>query len=110
MDHIEQLPTPGVRWKAVDVVPESGAPLNDVTLYYRNPVDAIRTLLSRPDLKEAMEFTPRRVWETSARTDRLYTELFTGEWAYRTQVCASSLAGCPSDQCERRVLFQVALL
>jgi hypothetical protein len=55
-------------------------------LYYRNPMDAIRTLLSRPDLKEAMEFTPRRVWETPAHTGRLYTELFTGKWAWRTQV------------------------
>ena len=90
MDRIEQLPTPGVQWKAVDIVPESGTPLKDVTLYYRNPVDAICTLLSWPNLKDTMEFTPRRVWETPACTSRLYTELFTGEWAWRTQVCTLS--------------------
>lgn len=97
MDRIEQLPAPGVRWTAVDVTPDSGTPLDKVTLYYRNPLDAIRTLLSRPDLKEAMEFTPRRVWETAAREDRLYTELFTGEWAWKTQVPTLSVTRCTSD-------------
>lgn len=85
-DRIEQLPEPGARWSALSVIPETGTPHDDVVLYYRNPLHAIQTLLALPSLTDAMEFVPRRVWETSEREERLYSELFTGEWAWETQV------------------------
>jgi len=87
VDRIEQLSDPGFRWTAMNVVPDTGTPLDEVTLYYRNPLNAIRALLNRPDLKKDIEFTPRRVWENADRKERLYSEIFTGEWAWRTQVC-----------------------
>jgi Plavaka transposase len=71
----------------VKVKPNSGTPVGEVILYYRDPLEAIKWLLSRPAFKEAMEFAPKHVWENSKREQRLYTDIFTGEWAHKMQVC-----------------------
>jgi Plavaka transposase len=86
-DRVESLPTPLPKWKAVKVTPNSGTAMGEVALYYRDPVEAIKWLLSRPSFRDAMEFAPKRVWENSKREQRLYTDIFTGEWAQQTQVC-----------------------
>jgi hypothetical protein len=99
MDRVEQLPSPGAKWSALNVDPESGTPHDNVVLYYRDPLEAIETLLALPSLKESMEFLPRRVWETSAREERLYTELFTGDWAWEMQVCTLFSLKYDSNEC-----------
>jgi Plavaka transposase len=63
---IEALPDPGPRWKAKAITPESGtikASKNNTTnLFYRDPVEAIEHLLSRPTLASKMEFAPYRMY------------------------------------------------
>jgi hypothetical protein len=87
-DRMEQLPLHGPRWVARDVVPEYGIPIGETpVLLYRDPVDAIKYLLARPSLAKHMTFAPRKVWEDSDRRSRLYSEMATGNWWWRTQVC-----------------------
>jgi hypothetical protein len=74
------------------IIPNSGTPLEPVTLFFRDPMDAITMLLQRPTFKGDIEFVPRRVWSDPGdpddpdRRERNYKEIFSGEWAWRTQV------------------------
>jgi hypothetical protein len=58
-----------------------------VTLYWRDPLAAIQSLLDRPSLAEHLEYAPRRVWDDDTKENRVYNEIFTGDWAWKTQVC-----------------------
>ncbi|KAG8832778.1 hypothetical protein FRC17_000651 [Serendipita sp. 399] len=82
---IERLPDPGARWCAKTILLESGKAGEDVTLFYRNPVEVVEELLSRPHLAKEMEFIPMRVWTDQQRTRRVYSEVFTGDWTWRLQ-------------------------
>ncbi|CAG8741761.1 7144_t:CDS:2, partial [Acaulospora colombiana] len=82
---LEQLPDTRMPWKTIDVWPSSGNTSSPVVLYHRDPVKCIQSLLDRPHLQDALEFAPRRSWEDENRQSRLYSEMLTGEWAWRTQ-------------------------
>jgi hypothetical protein len=74
------------RWQALKMTPEFGSPTGEVVLYHRNPLDAIKVLLSRPKLGIDMAFTPRRSWiDSNGFRERIYSEMFSGDWAWRTQ-------------------------
>jgi hypothetical protein len=92
IDRLESLPSSGTQWMADALIPNSGTPLEPVTLFFRDPMDAITMLLQRPAFKGDIEFVPRRVWSDPGdpddpdRCERNYKEIFSGEWAWRTQV------------------------
>lgn len=92
VDRLESLPSSGTRWKATNVIPESGTPLEPCTLFYRDPIDAIDSLLQSPAFKDVLEFVPYKVWsnpedqDDPERRERNYKEIFSGKWAWRTQV------------------------
>ena len=78
-----------------EITPDSGEPFEPVSLYYRDLIEAIQTLMSRADLQSSMVFGPCRVWSNEERRSRVYNEICTGDWWWRTQVshfisCASS--------------------
>lgn len=83
---IESLPDPGPRWLVESITPTLGIPLHPISLYYRDPLEAIRSLLCRPDLASSMTFAPRRVWIDEDKQTRVYSEIETGEWWWRNQV------------------------
>lgn len=98
---IEALPDPGPRWICEEVQPNygtiKGSSNNRAALFYRSPLLAIQSLLDRPTLLEHMVFAPHRTYqETDAgqgqagnqpNRERIYTEMSTGNWWWRTQVC-----------------------
>jgi hypothetical protein len=88
---IESLPDAGPRWKELAISPEYGTPLDPVTLLYRDPLEAVTDLLSRPAFADAMQFTPMKIWKDIDKTKRVYSEMSSGNWWWRTQVC-----DCPS--------------
>jgi len=82
------MPGPKSHWRSVSIIPESGTLKKPIWLYYRNILDAIKLLLVRPDLVMNMDFIPKRVW-TKNNDDsraRIFNDMFTGNWAWRTQV------------------------
>jgi hypothetical protein len=89
---IEKLPDPGPRWFEQEIIPNSGEPLHPVSLFYRDPIKAIKSLLARPSLACSMEFVPRRVWSDATREKRLYSEISTGEWWWRNQVSEARIS------------------
>jgi Plavaka transposase len=66
------------------VIPGSGEALKPIKLYYRNPIDAVQSLLDRPSLADHLEYIPRKLWTNEE--ERIYNEIFTGDWAWETQV------------------------
>jgi len=85
-DRLSQFPDPRIMWFAKQVIPESGTPLSPVVLYWQEPLAAIQSLLDRPSLADHLEFVPRRVWDDDKKESRVFNEIFTGNWAWRTQV------------------------
>jgi hypothetical protein len=85
-DRIELLPDTGPRWKQQTVIPEYGNPTEPVALYYKDPLEAVAHLLSRPVLAQHLEFAPRKVWTDESRESRIYSEMCTGDWWWEAQV------------------------
>lgn len=85
---IRQMMQPRLKWKNVEITPEYGKTSSPVYLLYRDPLAAIASLLERPSLAEHMTYQPRRCWKDKAAGKRRYSEIFTADWAWETQVCA----------------------
>jgi Plavaka transposase len=76
------------------VIPGSGESLKPIKLYYRNPIDAVQSLLDRPSLADHLEYIPRKLWTKSDdEEERIYNEILTGDWAWETQV--GTILNCP---------------
>lgn len=85
-ERIGKLPASRMAWKSIRVIPRSGETTSPVYLCYRDPIDAIRSLLDRYSLRKHLSFTPQRHWKNVELKTRLYNEIFTGDWAWETQV------------------------
>ncbi|KAF9043458.1 hypothetical protein BJ165DRAFT_1405755 [Panaeolus papilionaceus] len=79
----EQLPS-GPRWVATSITPTFPTK-NTITLYYRNPVLCLEALMRSPLVKDFIQFTPFRLYETCAKTMRVYTEWLSGDAAWFMQ-------------------------
>jgi hypothetical protein len=71
------------------VIPEYGELSKPTTLLYRDPITIIETLLSSPPLGKSMQFHPKKSWSDGSKTNRIYSEMWTGDWWWRTQVSFS---------------------
>ncbi|KAF9050500.1 hypothetical protein BJ165DRAFT_1341898 [Panaeolus papilionaceus] len=79
----EQLPS-GPRWVASSMsttIPTK----NPITLFYRNPVECLQALMRSPLVSDYIQFTPFKLYESCAKTMRLYTEWLSGDAAWFMQ-------------------------
>ncbi|THH07054.1 hypothetical protein EW146_g9433 [Bondarzewia mesenterica] len=88
---VDQLPT-GPEWhcetiEAVgDQLGEDGKPMvENLELWFRDPVDCVKGLLSNPAFKNFTSYTPERVYSDKAGADRMFEEMWTGDWWWKTQ-------------------------
>lgn len=84
---IEQLPDATPRWMEHKITPAHGTPDEPVLMLYRDPLKLISYLLSRPTFADCMEYAPQQVWNDEEMDSRRYSEMSTGDWWWRTQVC-----------------------
>ena len=93
---LDELPRAGPVWKSVVLSPKTGTPKEGTppVLFHRDPVGAVQYLLSNSALQEGMQWSPRKVFEDEGKTQRLFSDISTGDWWWDTQVChgASSSA------------------
>jgi hypothetical protein len=59
---------------------------NKICLYYRDPVECLKSLMRSPLLKDHLDFTPRRLYENAQNLVRVYTEWLSGDAAWSMQV------------------------
>lgn len=79
------------RWKQQRITPDYGKPTEPVTLFYRDVMESVAYLLSRPNLAAHMEFAPRKVWTDPSKQSRVYSEMSTGDWWWDVQVRISMI-------------------
>lgn len=58
-------------------------------LYYRDPLECIQAILHSPLVKDFIQFTPFRVFESAAKAMRVYTEWLSGNTAWSMQVSSN---------------------
>lgn len=85
-ERIKQMMQPEMKWKNIEIVPKYGKTSSPVYLMYRDPLAAISSLLSRPALANHLTYQPRRCWSDKEGRKRRYSEIFTADWAWETQV------------------------
>jgi Plavaka transposase len=85
-EQMDKLAAPRMSWNDVEIHPRSGIPSSPVHLCYRDPVEAIKSLLDRPALAKHMTYAPERHWRDKEAGKRQYTEIFSGDWAWKAQV------------------------
>lgn len=61
----------------------------EVDLWLRNPVDVVKALLSRHDLRDKLVFEPRKTFTDRTKTNRVYEEMWTSDWWAEIQVNTS---------------------
>lgn len=58
-----------------------------VELWRRDPIDCVKELFSNPAFKDKTSYKPRKVFTDESRTERVYGEMWEGEWWWTMQVC-----------------------
>ncbi|KAF8130477.1 hypothetical protein K438DRAFT_1788654 [Mycena galopus ATCC 62051] len=90
-DRIESLP-PCPQWKVKLWDTRPHPTKKPLTLFYRDPLECLQALLSNPLVQDHIQFTPFKLWETSAKLMRLYTEWLSGDAAWDLQASLTSSA------------------
>lgn len=71
-----------------DLLGADGKPMKEtIELWARDPVECVEELLSHSAFKEHAVYAPRRVYTCSDRINRVYDEMWTGDWWWEMQVC-----------------------
>lgn len=56
-------------------------------LWKRNPIECIRELIGNPVFKDQLHYASERMYEDDKGTRPLFSDMWTGEWWERLQVC-----------------------
>jgi len=83
----------GPRWHYRDITitgdqtDEHGEVLTEsVELWFRNPVECISELIGNPAFDGSISYVPERVYADPEGRNRIYDEMWTGDWWWDTQV------------------------
>lgn len=110
---IDSIPT-GPPWEHVVLSVEGKSVDNDGTtvtetaeLWKRDPVECVRDLLSNPAFKNQCQYKPRKAFTNRSKTERVYSEMWTGKWWWRTQVFLAQnlmFRSIPYQHCKQKSL------
>ena len=67
-----------------------GATKTPLVLYYRDGLEVFRHIFGNPEFKNSMSFIPQKIYSSSEKDTGIYTEIFTGDWAWEAQVNTST--------------------
>ena len=81
---VEGLPGPP-NWAEVEVEVPGGTTDEPIQLFYRDGLECFQFLFSNPIYAEHMDYHPKRAWTDGDRSERVYTEIMTGDLAWEVQ-------------------------
>jgi len=55
-------------------------------IHYRDPLEAIKTLLGNPAHAKDIIYRPKKIFADSGKGTRIYNEMWTGKWWHAIQV------------------------
>ena len=58
----------------------------EVELWRRDPIECIRELIGDPAFKDSLSYTPEKVYADAEGRERVYDEMWTGDWWWDVQV------------------------
>lgn len=76
---------PGVTPWRRSVIQISGVN-EEFELFMRDPVESIKELWANPAYLEHLTYAPERRFADEEKSERIYDELMSGDWAWETQV------------------------
>jgi len=101
-DRMSHLPTVGGEWKSTYVCPgraaPSWAPL-EIKYYIRDSLEVLRFIVGDVRVANYMKWAPEKVWNHNR--EQLYSELWSGDWWWRMQVCSIIMHLLTSGNIER---------
>ncbi|KAG1744088.1 uncharacterized protein EDB91DRAFT_1050852 [Suillus paluster] len=86
---IDSVP-PRAKWQSTFLA-FADKPDHKHELHYRNPVDAIRTLLGNPAHAKDIIYKPATVFTNDTHSSRIYNEMWTGCWWHAIQVSYTNI-------------------
>lgn len=64
-----------------DIIGHDRKPLvEEVELWRHNPVECVQDLIGNPAFKDSMAYSPEQVFEDEGGQNRIYDEMWTGDW------------------------------
>ena len=54
--------------------------------YWRDALDVIKYIFGNPVFALYMQYDPQKLWTDTSRTERVYSEYMTGDFAWQSQV------------------------
>jgi len=72
-------------WKTQELWFKSDSDAKHI-VHYRDPCDAVKSLLGNPTHAKDIVYRPRKIFTDSSRTCRIYNEMWTGDWWHTVQV------------------------
>ena len=95
-NRIDNLPR-GTQWECEsfegDELDEKGLKRKEILhLWKRDPVECIRELIGNPAFRNQMRFAPEKAYEDSDGKNRIFDEMWSGDWWWDLQVSACCLA------------------
>lgn len=91
-EKLDSLPT-GPQFKQLSVtvqgdqVDEDGTPMTEeLEMWVRDPVECVQQLLGNPAFRDDLQYRPRRIRKRSSKK-RVFSEAWTADWWWNTQVC-----------------------
>ncbi len=82
---LDAMPEKAGEWKTTKLNFKE-RPKEIFTVRHRDPVEAIRSLWKDPQLSPQMVFAPKKVYSKEDSTNRIFTEMWTGNWWPAIQV------------------------
>ena len=86
------LPAKGGEWKSVILNPQNNAPRNasmNLTFWYRDSLEILRDMVGDKRLSPHIHWAPQKI--TNSKKDRVYSELWSGDWWWNMQVSPKCL-------------------
>ncbi|KAJ8695792.1 hypothetical protein PTI98_005719 [Pleurotus ostreatus] len=76
---LDDIPERSGRWKA-KILRYPDRPNEKFIIRYRNPIEVIKSLWADPSLSNDLVFAPCKVYSNMSRKERVYSEMWTGNW------------------------------
>lgn len=86
---IDALPDKAGEWQTKSLSFRD-LPGETFTIHHRDPIEAIKGLWQDPNLSPHMVFAPSKVYTDATKLDRIYSEMWTGQWWHVLQVFVSA--------------------
>ena len=82
---VDDIPERAGKWKT-KVLSFGDRPEEKHIVRFRDVIDGVRCLWGDPALSKHMVYVPKKVFLNSNRTNRVYSEMWTGSWWHVIQV------------------------